>query len=253
MSNALILAAGLGTRLRPLTDTIPKALVPVCGRPLLEHQIERLRHAGFDHIVVNVHHFADQIIDFLHAHDNFGLDITVSDERDELLDTGGAIKRAGALFPDNGPVLVHNVDILHNVDLATFHQAALDDEADATLLVSQRVTTRYLHFDSALRLCGWENTKTGQQRGQAGAYQWAFAGIHMLRSNLISAMADAPDRFSIIDFYLGHCATHTLRAHFDPALRLLDVGKIDTLAAAEQFLSAPQQSVSHPSTSSLQQ
>ncbi|MCH5216741.1 MAG: NTP transferase domain-containing protein, partial [Muribaculaceae bacterium] len=110
----LILAAGVGSRLRPLTDTMPKALVPVCGVPMLQHVILRLKGFGFDDLVINVHHFANQIIDFLNTNDNFGVKIAISHEEDELLDTGGAILHAASLLGDNEPVLVHNVDILSN-------------------------------------------------------------------------------------------------------------------------------------------
>ena len=114
---AMIFAAGLGTRLKPLTDTMPKAMVPIKRKPLLEHQIMRLKESGFNHLVINVHHFADQIIDFLNENNDFGLKIDISDERDLLLETGGGVKRAAHFFSDDEPFLIHNVDILSNVDL----------------------------------------------------------------------------------------------------------------------------------------
>lgn len=255
--NALILAAGLGTRLRPLTDHTPKALIPVGGQPLLQRLILRLKADGFDHIVVNIHHFGDQIINFLAAHDHFGMDIQVSDERNQLLDTGGAIKHALPLFPDTTPVLIHNVDILHNLPLRHFYQqnAPL---ADATLLVSPRQTTRYLIFDTHTHnLRGWTNLTTGQVKGNITpadlpslhtptpstseserAFQLrAFAGIHLFSPRLLPIMQTQwPDRFSIIDFYLQTAPTHHIRGVEHPELRLLDVGKLDTLTAAENFL-----------------
>ena len=148
MKQAMIFAAGLGTRLKPLTDTMPKALVPVAGQPLLWHVIMKLKGAGFERIVVNVHHFADQIIDYLHANDNFGLDIRISDEREQLLETGGGIKKALPLFDPSEPILIHNVDILSNLDLN-----ALPTDAPL-LVVSERKTKRYLQFDDTMRLIG---------------------------------------------------------------------------------------------------
>ena len=168
MGQAMIFAAGLGTRLRPLTDTMPKALVPVGGKPLLAHVIERLQTAGYERLVINVHHFADQIEQYLRAHQNFGLDIAVSDEREQLLDTGGGLKKAATLFDDDEPILIHNVDILDNVDYEWLRRQHLPDE-DAVLLVSRRKTKRYLLFDNAMRLMGWTNTETGEVRSP---YPW---------------------------------------------------------------------------------
>ncbi len=166
---AMIFAAGLGTRLKPLTDTMPKALVRVAGAPLLEHVIRRLIDAGCSRMVVNVHHFANQITDYLDAH-NYGVHIYVSDETEQLLDTGGGIKRAASLFDQYQPVLIHNVDILSNVDLAAFYRHALETKADALLLVSRRVTQRYLIFDSNMRLVGWTNVATGEVKSPHARY-----------------------------------------------------------------------------------
>ena len=139
---AMIFAAGLGTRLKPMTDTIPKALVPIAGKPLLEHVILRLKEAGFDELIVNVHHFPDQIIDFLRANNNFGIRIEISDERDVLLDTGGAIRKAAWFFDDGKPFLVHNVDILSNLNLGDLYHQHLTTNPLATLVVSERDTFR---------------------------------------------------------------------------------------------------------------
>ena len=145
MKQAMIFAAGLGTRLKPLTDTMPKALVPVAGQPLLWHVVQKLSAAGFERIVVNVHHFAQQIVDYLQANDRFGLDIRISDETDGLLETGGGIKKALPLFDQDSPVLIHNVDILSNADLATCYSLVEQRAPEALLLVSSRKTKRYLH------------------------------------------------------------------------------------------------------------
>lgn len=167
---AMIFAAGLGTRLRPLTDKMPKALVEVDGKPLIEHVIEKLCKSGFTSIVVNVHHFSNQIIDYLNAHD-FGVDIRISDETDKLLDTGGGLRKASYLFNPDEQVLIHNVDILSNADLRTFYEqgplmtnyaTGNNMKAAATLLVSWRKTKRYLLFDADMRLVGWTNIETGR-------------------------------------------------------------------------------------------
>ena len=166
---AMIFAAGLGTRLKPLTDHMPKALVPVAGKPMLEHVIEKLKATGFDEIVINVHHFAQQIIDFLKANNNFGIKIWISDETEELLDTGGGIKKTAHFFDE--PFLVHNADILSNVDLKALYDYHLTSGNDATLLVSSRKTVRYLLFDDANRLCGWINKETLQTKPEGFVYQ----------------------------------------------------------------------------------
>ena len=158
--NCLIFAAGLGTRLKPLTDAMPKAMVPVAGKPLIEHLLRKVAAAGFDKAVVNVHHFADQIIDFVSSRD-FGLKIASSDERDALLETGGGIKKAQSLLGTDQPFLAHNVDILSNLDLRQFYQMHRSRDL-ATLLVSRRTTSRYLLFDAERRLVGWTNVQTGE-------------------------------------------------------------------------------------------
>lgn len=235
MAQAMIFAAGLGTRLKPLTDTMPKALVRVGGEPLLHHVVMNLRAAGFDRIVVNVHHFARQIVDYLAANGNFGIDIRVSDESDALLDTGGGIRKAAPLFNPDEPILIHNVDIMSNVNLAKFYASA--KEHDATLLVSDRQTSRYLTFDDRMRLSGWINTKTGETRGPAPyGTRHAFSGIHVFSPRLFPLMEGFGDKFGIIDFYLKACATADIHGCVKPGLRLLDVGKPDTLREAETFV-----------------
>lgn len=245
MKQAFILAAGLGTRLKPLTDTMPKALVPVCGKPLLQHQIERLAAAGFTRIVINVHHFANQIVDFVEKYKlqsaNYkDVELLISDERTELLETGGALHHAAHLFDPDMPVLVHNVDILHNVNIAEFyaqHQAA------ATLLVSHRDTSRYLVFDDGHHLIGWTNIKTGEVKGKAlplgeRGKLLAFSGIHVISPSMFIEMQAWPARFSIIDFYLEACQHSVIRGVEVPGFQMVDVGKLDTLAMAEEFMSS---------------
>lgn len=241
---AMIFAAGLGTRLKPLTDTMPKALVRIGGEPLIKHVILRLKEAGFQRIVVNVHHFAQQIIDYLEENEHFGLDIRISDETEQLLETGGGIKKARDLFDPHSPVLIHNVDILSNVDLTAFYDHACSSGAEATLLVSERQTKRYLLFDAEYRLVGWTNKETGEVKSP---HNWvkdelqslqmlAFSGIHVFSPALFPMMDQWPDRFPIIDFYLKACATHPLSGYVADNLRMIDVGKLDSLQQAEEFL-----------------
>ena len=229
MKQAMIFAAGLGTRLKPLTDTMPKALVRVGGQPLLWHVVQKLKGAGYERIVVNVHHFAQQIVDYLQENDNFGLDIRISDETELLLETGGGIKKALPLFDPTEPILIHNVDILSNLDLT-----ALPTDAPL-LVVSQRQTKRYLQFDETMRLVGWKNIETGEVKGHEGT-PLAFSGIHMFHPSLAPLLAEWPERFPIMDFYLKVCADHLIRGYEAKDLRLLDVGKLDTLEAAEKWL-----------------
>lgn len=237
---AMIFAAGLGTRLKPLTDRMPKALVPVGGRPLLQILLDRLVEAGCEEAVINVHHFAEQIIDYVKAHPQ-PLAIQISDERGQLLETGGGIRKAAPFFAGGEPFLVHNVDILHNVDLHRFY-AEHAGSADAVLLVSGRQTSRYLLFDSENRLVGWTNVQTGEVKSPyasldvSACHKYAFSGIHIFSPTLFPLMESWPDKFSIIDFYLQACAGHRIIGVVQEDLQLVDVGKLDTLARAEEFL-----------------
>jgi NDP-sugar pyrophosphorylase family protein len=229
---AMILAAGLGTRLRPITDSLPKALVPVDGKPMLEHLILKLKAAGFREIVINIHHLGEQIIDFLAANDNFGIKINISDERGYLLDTGGGIKQAAKFLTDNNePFLVHNVDILSNVDLKAFYNHHVETGPLATLLVSKRVTSRYLLFDKDNKLCAWHNRDTGELKSffpnfDAQKYtEYAFGGIHVISPQLIEWMEEWTGKFSIINFYLSICAKTNIQAYSPNGIQLIDIGK----------------------------
>lgn len=247
LMRALVFAAGLGTRLRPLTDTMPKAMVPVCGKPLLHHTISRLVNAGATEIVVNVHHFAEQIIDYVAQHD-WGIPVRISDERKLLLNTGGGLRQALALFsPSEAPILIHNVDILSNADLCALYHEAQQSQADALLLVSERKTQRYLLFDDNHRLMGWENIATHEVRSPCSAlipsnyYHFAFSGIHFVSPRLATALDFYPETFPIMDFYLNECQHFHFQAKVVEDLHLLDVGKLDTLSAAETFLQTESQ------------
>lgn len=239
---AMILAAGMGARLKPLTDTTPKALIPVGGKPMIEHLILKLKSAGFDQIIVNVHHLGDQIIDFLNQNNNFGIDIKISDERDYLLDTGGAIKKAQSLFDNNEPFLVHNVDILSNVDLHKLYQIHVETNPLATLLVSSRETSRYLLFNKENQLCGWHNKETGEVKSHFPNFnpelhvQYAFGGIHVLSPKIFEWMDEWTGKFSIINFYISIAAKTDIHAYPVDQLRLLDIGKPNALEIATEFL-----------------
>ena len=244
----MIFAAGLGTRLKPLTDTMPKALVPVAGKPLLEHTLQKLKSAGIRDVVINVHHFADMIEEWCQQHP-MGMNIWFSDERQQLLETGGGIKHAAHLLSDaRDGFLIHNVDILSNADLRAV--SAFGRGKAATLVVSERETSRYLLFDDDMRLVGWTNIQTGEVKSPYPSIQksnfkiqnssryrkFAFAGIHYMNPSLFRYFSEWPDKFSIIDFYLSICNREPIYGFVPTDLRLMDVGKIDTLAEAEEFL-----------------
>ena len=258
---SMIFAAGLGTRLKPLTDRIPKALVRVGGKPLIEYVLKNLVAAGSKRIVVNVHHFANQIIEYLQQND-FGVDIRVSDETEMLLDTGGGIKNAAPFFNTNEPVLIHNVDILSNVDLRALYnyacEAEIEQKVDAVLLVSLRKTKRYLIFNKDMRLVGWTNVDTGEVKSpyetlheltfaqpydnnnvtneQYGYTLFAFSGIHVIGNKVFEAMNEYSAKFPIMDFYLQYAKDLHFVGKVKNNLKLMDVGKLDTLAEADAFV-----------------
>ena len=257
----MIFAAGLGTRLKPLTDRIPKALVRVGGKPLIEYVLKNLVAAGSKRIVVNVHHFANQIIEYLQQND-FGVDIRVSDETEMLLDTGGGIKNAAPFFNTSEPVLIHNVDILSNVDLRALYnyacEAEIEQKVDAVLLVSLRKTKRYLIFNKDMRLVGWTNVDTGEVKSpyetlhelsftqpydnnnvtneQYGYTLFAFSGIHVIGNKVFEAMNECSAKFPIMDFYLQYAKDLHFVGKVKNNLKLMDVGKLDTLAEADAFV-----------------
>lgn len=250
---AMILAAGKGTRLRPLTDSLPKALVKVGGEPLIQRQMQRLQFFGFTDITVNVHHFASMLCSYLERNTPAGLKIHISHEEAQLLNTGGALKHARPLLlqPQSGkvtttyelPVLVHNVDILSNAPLDDFFAKACGH--DATLLVSNRESSRQLYFHpQTMRLVGWQNMLSGETRSPLPDFKpselrwkrYAFSGIHAIGPRALKAMDDWPDTgFSIIDFYLQECLRLDICGIARQSLKLLDVGKLETLARADKF------------------
>ncbi len=241
---AMIFAAGLGTRLRPLTDNCPKALVKVAGRPMLEHVIRHLMAYGFTDIVVNIHHFGQQIIDFLNSNNNFGADIKISDERDELLDTGGGILKARHLLDDGEPFLVHNADIMTDLNLADFYKSHLAHKADASVLVASRKTSRYFVFSADRRLQGWENINTGETRPAGfvpteGQLQLAFGGVHVISPSIFDTLAHYSEehKFSITPFYVDSCQRLKIMGFTpDAAYQWFDIGSPEKLAQAESAL-----------------
>mgnify|MGYP002621661171 CR=1 FL=1 len=242
---ALIFAAGLGTRLRPITDTMPKALVPIGGHTLLEYQIRKLYRAGVRDIIVNVHHFPNMIIDYLRENAGFGCTIHISDERDELLETGGGLLKAWSRFAANEPILALNVDILSEIDLQEVVRAYNPQEL-GTLVVKARETQRYLCFDSENKLVGWTNIATGELKpsgfhmDESEYRRLAFSGMQVLGPQvlpLLQAFAqEKGPKFSVIDFYLYIVERQlgVLRA-LQLDVPMMDIGKIDHIEEAESF------------------
>ena len=220
---------------------MPKALVPIAEKPLLEHIILKLKSAGFDEIIVNVHHFGEMIIDFLKQNNNFGIRIEISDERGQLLDTGGGVKKAAWFFDDGKPFLVHNVDILSNINLNDLYLSHSTSDSFATLAVSKRDTFRHLLFDENNRLQGWINEKTDETKPRKfediSKYQkLAFSGIQILSPAFFENMKNFPDKFSIMDFYLSNVDKNRITAYVPAGYKMLDVGKLDVLNEAEEFV-----------------
>jgi NDP-sugar pyrophosphorylase family protein len=201
---AMVLAAGLGTRLRPLTDNRPKALVEVGGRTLLEITLTRLRSFGIREVIVNVHHFAEMIVEFLRAKNNFGMRIEISREQ-VLLDTGGGLKKAGWFFrEEQGPFLLHNVDVISTIDFGAMVEAYENSGAIATLAVQERETSRYLLFNETAQLCGRRIVREKKHeivRKAESVKALAFTGIHVISPRLLT-MTEEDGVFSIIDLYL---------------------------------------------------
>ena len=246
-TTAMILAAGLGTRLKALTQDKPKALVLLNGKPLLQHCIENLIANGFHHIVINVHHFGEQIIDFVESHP-FDADIEISDERDLLMDTGGGIVKATPLFKDSKAVLVHNVDIISDVNLYELSQLFLASGDDAWLLTQDRETNRKLLFNIENQLVGWMNKAEGQfkwvdeseaalRRAQGPLLYYkemAFSGLHFFRSDLFAEFE--VKRSSVIDLYLYLAKTNRIISKPIQPDYWFDLGKPEQLEAAESYL-----------------
>ena len=236
----MIFAAGLGTRLAPFTAHHPKALVPVGGVPMLERTIKRFIQAGITDIVVNVHHFTSQVVDFLNENGKFGANIMISREDDRLLDTGGGLVKAARFFEGCSAVLVHNADILTDVDLKAFIEAHSNSDSEATLLVSDRASSRRLYFDENMYLKGWENLKTGQVRPtgfkREGLTGLSFGGIHVLSPKIFSWLKDygKGEPFSLVPFYVDMCNRLSIKGYVaEKPYMWFDVGSPEKLNEAE--------------------
>lgn len=233
---AMIFAAGLGTRLKPLTDTIPKALVEVNGMPLLEIQIRKLISFGFNKIIVNVHYFSKMVREFLDSR-KYEAEIIISDETDELLDTGGGLFKASWFFDDRKPFLVQNVDVLSDIDLSAFYKKHIENNYLASLAVRNRETSRYFLFDQENFLSGWENTKTNENiitRSDTKLKRLAFSGINIIDPEIFE-LIDRKGKFSITNTYLELSENHKIYGYQHDADVWFDLGSIVNLNKANEF------------------
>lgn len=234
---AMIFAAGLGTRLKPFTEHHPKALAAVNGKPLLQRNIEYLKSFGVQEFVINIHHFPEQIRDFLSRHNNFGCSISLSEETDTLLETGGGLKKAAPLLQGDEPFIVMNADILTNLNLARMIDFHKNSGSLASLAVTDRTTSRYFLFNQAYELCGWKNIKSGEEKimtDEGNLAPKAFSGIHIL-DPAIFGLIEQEGKFSIVDVYLALCADHTISGYDHSSDILIDVGKPEAIQQAESL------------------
>jgi len=234
---ALIFAAGLGTRLKPFTDHHPKALALVNGKTLLQRNIEYLQQFNIKNIIVNVHHFAHQIIDIINENKGWGSNVSISDETDIVLETGGGLKKASSFFSDVNDFVVMNVDILTDLNLNDMIATHQHSGALATLAVTERTTSRYLLFDETNRLCGWKNKNTGEEkipRPSRILIEKAFSGVHVIRTELLSQIKQE-GKFSMIDVYLSLAAENNIQCYDHSNGKLLDVGKPESIIKAESL------------------
>jgi len=233
---ALILAAGLGTRLKPLTDEVPKALVSVGGAPMLERSLKFLAGQGVTEFIVNVHHFADKVEDFLARNSSFGLKVAISDERSMLLETGGGLRHASWFFDDGKPFLLYNVDILTSLNVQEMYQQHAQSAALATLAVSNRRSSRCFLFNAKNRLCGWRNVKTGEEKLPLQTDETltplAFGGVHVISPEIFKHLDSFGEKFSIVDVYLSLAASHLIMGYDMRNAQWLDVGKTEALEKA---------------------
>lgn len=233
----MIFAAGLGTRLKPWTDNHPKALAPVNGKPLLQRNIEYLKNYGIENFVINVHHFADQVVSFLEKQNHFGCNITISHELGEPLETGGGLKKATPYLVDSNPFVVMNADILTDLDLSallTFHQ---QHKPLVTLAVTNRQSSRVFLFNNQHSLCGWRNIQTGQERmakPESNTIAKAFSGIHIIEPAIFPLLTEE-GKFSLVDLYLRLAKEFTILGYDHSGGILIDVGKPESIAVAEQY------------------
>ncbi len=234
---AMILAAGFGTRLKPFTDIHPKALALVNGKSLLQRNIEYLAAFGIKNIIVNVHHFADQIQETIEINNGWGSNITISDEADAILETGGGMKRAVWFFKKEETFILINVDVLTDMPLNEMIAYHNINNPLATLATLNRKTLRYFLFDDKDELCGWRNVKTGEEKICKTSnvyYQKAFSGIHIINHEIFSLMKQQ-GKFSIIDVYLSLCDNYIIKSFDHSNRKFIDVGKPESIAIAESM------------------
>ncbi len=231
---AMILAAGLGTRLKPFTEHHPKALFRINGKSLLQRNIEYLQSFGVADIVVNVHHFAGQIIAAIKENNGWGCNVIISDETNEVLETGGGLKKAAHFFEnDSEPFILMNADMLTDLDISEMKNLHTKNNPLATLAVTDRATSRYLLFNQSNILCGWLNEKTGEQKGNVGAKK-AFSGIHIISPKIFSFITEE-GKFSMIDLYIRLTTTQQILAYDHSNGKLIDVGKPESEALASNM------------------
>ena len=236
---ALLFAAGLGTRLKEQTQTKPKALVLVAGKPLLQHAIEHLKKFGIKDLTINVHHFANQIISFLQENNFFDIQIQISNESDELLDTGGGLNKASEFLSGTEQILIYNVDVISNLDLNVLLKYHMEHQSLATLVVRSRETSRYLMFDQNLDLTGWKNYSNGETRISRPetfpeSKPLAFNGIHIIQPKILDLITEK-GKFSIMDLYLRLAKSNSIKAFIDQSEIWLDLGKPEQLVVAEKI------------------
>jgi N-acetyl-alpha-D-muramate 1-phosphate uridylyltransferase len=235
---AMLFAAGLGTRLYPLTADKPKAMVELCGKPLIYYAIEKMKKSGVDQIVVNVHHFAEVLVNYLNTND-FGIPILISDERDRLLDTGGGLFKARSFFEGAEPFIAYNVDVISSVELNEVYNYHIQNKSIATLVVRERETSRYFRFDADQQLVGWENTATGEfieTRPSDGSVRRAFSGIQVLSPSVFNNQFYNDESFSLTPFYLKLSQNYPVFGYFDRSEYWLDLGKLDQIEKAQSWI-----------------
>jgi NDP-sugar pyrophosphorylase family protein len=236
---AIIFAAGLGTRLKPITNHIPKALVPVNGKPLIDYAVEKLIDAGIHEIVINIHHFGDLIINHIKT-SSYPISIHFSDERDQLLETGGALKKAASILKGNDPVIALNVDVISSINLKKLISQHIKTNALVTLAVRKRETSRYLLFNNQMELTGWKNIKTNEikmaREQQKDLTQLAFSGIQVLSPHFFDLITET-GKFSVIEIYLRLASTQKIMGFNDTSPFWIDVGKPGEIENAEKYLS----------------
>jgi N-acetyl-alpha-D-muramate 1-phosphate uridylyltransferase len=234
---AMILAAGLGTRLKPWTDHHPKALAEVNGKSLLQRNIEYLQQFGIKELIVNVHHFADQITRAISKNDGWGTHVVISDETDVVLETGGGLKKAAWYLEQEEEFVLMNVDILTDLDLSAVIRQQRNSDAIATLAVTGRTTSRYFLFNDKDELCGWRNVNTGEEkivRPSLHLHPKAFSGIHVISGKIFSQLS-REGKFSMVDAYLDLAKDHFIQAFDHSQSRFIDVGKPESIQEAERL------------------